>query len=77
MGSDHVKAFSNAFRILMEQKELSYRELETQLGISDSSLWRYSTGTLDPPLRIAVKIANYFGLEIEEMLALGASKHDL
>ena len=77
MGSKYVEAFSNALRILIEQKELSYCELEKQLGISDTSLWRYANGKLEPPLRIAVQIANFFGLEIEEMLELGARKNDL
>jgi transcriptional regulator with XRE-family HTH domain len=52
---------------LRKSKDLTQEELAEELGISASSIAMYETGNRRPPLNKAKKIADYFGVGIEEL----------
>ena len=52
---------------LREKKGLSQQELAKILGISNTSLHYYETKQRYVPKNIAIKIAKYFGVEVDDI----------
>lgn len=57
----------NRLRVLRNARSLSQQQLAEQLEISRQSVIAIETGRYDPSLPLAFKIAELFGLAIEEV----------
>ncbi|KLI64487.1 helix-turn-helix transcriptional regulator [Aurantiacibacter marinus] len=57
----------NRLRVLRAMREWSQQELADRLEVSRQSVNAIETGKYDPSLPLAFKIADVFGLQIEEI----------
>lgn len=57
----------NRLKILRAERDWSQGDLATQLGISRQSVNAIETGKYDPSLPLAFRIADLFGLRIEDI----------
>lgn len=61
-------SFGERLRQLREEKKLTLRELEKEIGITYSSLGKYERNEREPDLDTLEKIANYFGVRVDWLL---------
>ena len=64
MGAVPVK---NRLRVLRAEREWSQQDLAQRLEVSRQSVNAIETGKYDPSLPLAFRIADLFGLKIEEI----------
>ena len=57
----------NRLKILRAERDWNQSDLAAQLGISRQSVNAIETGKYDPSLPLAVRIADLFGLKIEDI----------
>ncbi|WHO39914.1 helix-turn-helix transcriptional regulator [Sphingobium sp. AP49] len=57
----------NRLKILRAERDWNQSDLATQLGISRQSVNAIETGKYDPSLPLAFRIADLFGLRIEDI----------
>ena len=57
----------NRLRVLRAEREWSQQELALRLDVSRQSVNAIETGKYDPSLPLAFRIADVFGLAIEEI----------
>jgi putative transcriptional regulator len=57
----------NRLRVLRAEKGMSQAELAAQVGVSRNSINAVENGKFDPSLPLAFRIADAFGLKIEEV----------
>jgi transcriptional regulator with XRE-family HTH domain len=62
------KAIGARLRDLREERGWTQRELDTRLGILQSKLSKYESGTHQPSLRTLVRMANLFGVSTDYLL---------
>jgi putative transcriptional regulator len=60
-------SMKNGLRVLRAQHDLTQAQLAEILGVSRQTINAVETGKYDPCLLLAFKIANVFGLTIEEL----------
>lgn len=64
---DAAKHMKNRIRVLRAEKDLSQAELGERVGVSRNSINAVENGKFDPSLPLAFRIADVFGLKIEEV----------
>ena len=57
----------NRLRVLRAEREWSQQDLAERLGVSRQSVNAIETGRYDPSLPLAFRIADVFGLPIEDI----------
>ena len=57
----------NRLRVLRAEREWSQQDLAERLGVSRQSVNAIETGRYDPSLPLAFRIAEVFGLPIEDI----------
>jgi len=57
----------NRLRELREAKSLTQEELAKALGVTRQTIIAIEKGKYDPSLRLAFKIARFFGVNIEDV----------
>jgi putative transcriptional regulator len=57
----------NRLKVLRAERDWNQSDLATQLGISRQSVNAIETGKYDPSLPLAFRIADLFGLRIEDI----------
>ena len=57
----------NRLKVLRAERDWSQGDLAERLGVSRQSVNALETGTYDPSLPLAFKIARLFGLPIEQI----------
>lgn len=62
------RAIGARLRELREERGWTQRELDTRLGILQSKLSKYESGTHQPSLRTLVRMANLFGVSTDYLL---------
>ena len=62
-----VAAMKNRLRVLRAEREWSQQDLAERLGVSRQSVNAIETGRYDPSLPLAFRIAEVFGLPIEDI----------
>jgi transcriptional regulator with XRE-family HTH domain len=62
------RAIGARLRELREERGWTQRELDSRLGILQSKLSKYESGTHQPSLRTLVRIANLFGVSTDYLL---------
>jgi putative transcriptional regulator len=60
----------NRIRILRAERRLSQAELALQIGVSRKTISTIEVGRFIPSTVIALKIANFFGVSVEEVFSL-------
>lgn len=63
----------NRIRILRAEREWTQADLAERLGVSRNSVIAIESGKYDPSLPLAFRIAEVFGLRIEEIFEKGQS----
>lgn len=58
---------NNRIRVLRAEKKWSQAELAGRVGVSRNSINAIENGRFDPSLPLAFRIANAFGLTVEEV----------
>ena len=53
---------------LRKQKNMSQVDLANILNVSQQSVSFYETGKREPPLDVLIKLSNYFGCTIDELV---------
>lgn len=61
------RALKNRLRVLRAEREWSQQDLAERLGVSRQSVNAIETGKYDPSLPLAFRIADLFGLAIEDI----------
>ncbi|MCW3836482.1 helix-turn-helix transcriptional regulator [Sphingomonas canadensis] len=59
----------NRLRVLRAERAWSQQDLAERLGVSRQSVNAIETGRYDPSLPLAFRIADVFGLKIEDVFA--------
>lgn len=57
----------NRLRELREAKDLTQEELAKALGVTRQTIIAIEKGRYDPSLKLAFKIARFFGVKIEDI----------
>lgn len=57
----------NTIRVERAKKRISQQELGENVNISKTQINRIENGKSDPKISTAMKIANYFGVETEQL----------
>lgn len=57
----------NRLKVLRAERDWNQSDLAAQLGISRQSVNAIETGKYDPSLQLAFRIADLFGLRIEDI----------
>jgi len=66
--SPFSRAIGTRLRELREERGWTQRELDSRLGILQSKLSKYESGTHQPSLRTLVRMANLFGVSTDYLL---------
>jgi putative transcriptional regulator len=61
------RAVKNRLRVLRAEREWSQHDLAQRLAVSRQSVNAIETGKYDPSLPLAFRIADVFGMTIEEI----------
>ncbi|MEQ8435678.1 MAG: helix-turn-helix transcriptional regulator [Oceanicaulis sp.] len=61
---------SNRIRVLRAERELSQTELAEAIGVSRKTISTIETGRFVPSTVISLRIAGYFGLQVEDVFKL-------
>ena len=61
------RAMKNRIRVLRAEKNWSQAELADKAGVSRNSINAVENGKFDPSLPLAFRIADIFGLKIEDV----------
>lgn len=62
-------AVSHAVERLMDARRMSYGDLSRATGLSRTGLFKIVDGTSDPTLSSLLRIADFFGLTLNDLLA--------
>ena len=55
-------------KILRKKKKITQHELANALHISQTSVSKYERGESEPDLEMVIKMADYFGVTIDEFI---------
>lgn len=69
--------FGEILRELLEQHNITQKELAVKLAITPSALGNYVQGTREPDFNTLIKIAGYFGVSIDFLLGYDFFERDL
>jgi putative transcriptional regulator len=64
-----VTPMNNRIRVLRAERRWSQAELAERVGVSRNSINSIENGKFDPSLPLAFRIADAFGLKIEEVFS--------
>lgn len=65
------RAFGRSLRALRTYKKLSLNALSEETDIPNPTINRYENGINIPTITQAIKLTDYFGVTIEEMIVFG------
>ncbi|MFA5481513.1 MAG: helix-turn-helix transcriptional regulator [Bacilli bacterium] len=57
----------NILKELRTKQGLTHRELAKKTGINHTSIFYYETGTRNPTLKMACRLASFFGVPVETL----------
>ena len=66
----------NRLRVLRAEREWSQQDLAERLEVSRQSVNAIETGRYDPSLPLAFRIAELFGIAIEDVFTSPSKEHD-
>ncbi len=68
--------FVERLNSLLEEENLTIRQLSREIGVSSSQLSKYLTGYYEPSLKNALKIADYFSCSLDYLFGLEPFKQN-
>lgn len=60
----------NQLKKFREEKDITQAELAEEVGVSRQTINAIETGKYDPSLELALKIADFFDAEVEDIFSL-------
>lgn len=48
--------------------ERSLKDVAEQIGVTRQQIWNYENGVSEPPVSILIKLADYYGLQIQDLI---------
>lgn len=60
----------NQIKKFRNQKDITQADLASEVGVSRQTINAIETGKYDPSLELALKIADYFEIKVEELFSL-------
>jgi len=63
-----MQRFGEKLRVLREKRGLTFRQLADELGTAHSHLVNIETGSRTPSLDLALRIAIYFNVTLDELV---------
>ena len=67
---------SNKLRVLRAEKEISQQTLADKVGISRQTVNSIERGKFNPSVKTALKMAEYFGVAVEDAFQLKEEEKD-
>jgi DNA-binding XRE family transcriptional regulator len=71
-----VNNFPNNLRYLRNKKELIQEIIAPMLGIKRTTWSNYENGRTDPSIEVLIKISNFFGIQLTDLILLDLSAID-
>ena len=68
------KLQNNLRRLRFEHDEISQQDLANAVGVTRLTIHSIETGKFNPSVSLALKIANFFNLPVEELFYFGDEK---
>ena len=68
------KLLNNLRRLRFEHDEISQQDLANAVGVTRLTIHSIETGKFNPSVSLALKIANFFNLPVEELFYFGDEK---
>lgn len=65
------ESFIKKLSILLEEKNITQRELAEKINVTEVTISRYLSGERSPRIEIVSKIAEFFGVSIDYLLGKG------
>lgn len=66
--------FGNKLRNLLDERDISQKQLASELSIAPSTLGNYIQDTREPDFATLKQFANYFGVSLDYLLSFGNTK---
>ncbi len=60
----------NELKVFRAKKDITQKELATEMDVSRQTINAIETGKYDPSLELALKLAEYFETSVEEIFSL-------
>lgn len=70
-------AFRKNLRNLIENNGKTLRDMATDMGVSFTTLSRYTNGHRDPDLKYVILLSNYFHVPIDWLLGLNMERYEM
>lgn len=65
-----IKIFKTKIKVLRAEREITQEKLAQDIGVSRGTILEIERGTFNPSLKLAFKISDYFGKNINEVFQL-------
>jgi transcriptional regulator with XRE-family HTH domain len=69
-----LSVFSERLSFLRRQKHISQEAFSKEIGISNRAYQYYETGTREPTLSVAAKIADFYGVSLDYLAGRSEEK---
>lgn len=69
--------FTERLTNLRKEKKLKQEELAKNIGITRQSISHYENGSADPPIKVIVEYAKFFGVSADYLLGLSTSRTNI
>jgi transcriptional regulator with XRE-family HTH domain len=73
---DHSLMIGQRIRELRKRREMTQEALSEQCGVNASYIGQIERGEKQPSVRVLVSISNALGLELNDLLSVGAGPRD-
>lgn len=65
-----IKIFKTKIKVLRAERDITQEKLAQDIGVSRGTILEIERGTFNPSLKLAFKISDYFGKDINEVFQL-------
>jgi len=65
-----IKIFKTKIKVLRAERDITQEKLAHDIGVSRGTILEIERGTFNPSLKLAFKISDYFGKNINEVFQL-------
>lgn len=66
-----MNEFGKRLKFLRDERDLPMSKLAEAVGSTKSALSRYENGTMDPGLKVLIKLSDYFGVTMDWLAGNG------
>lgn len=65
-----MKKLENSIKLMRQKKGLTQEEVADAVGVSRQTIIAMEKGNYEPSLRLALLLANFFGMSVEDLYFL-------